>query len=217
MKKKVLFWLGVHMSWWIFLLLCKTLRFKYVRRDVIHSLGQQKKNYVLAFWHGCLLTGFYLHRREKMHALISPSNDGEILARVLERWGYVSIRGSSSKGGKEAMQLMTDSVTNGAGLCITPDGPRGPRHKMKMGAVRVAQKTQVPLVLLSLCIEKKEVLKNWDRFEIPYPFSRAAAVYSDPIWVDGVLEGEPLDRLLAKVEGKMLELDKTAELALKNS
>jgi len=201
----------MHVVWWTALVVCKTLRVRIINHDVIKKLQQQKQNYVLAFWHGTMLLPWYLHRWQKMQALVSLSEDGEILARTLEHWGYDLIRGSSSMGGKEAMQLMSEAVQGGASLCITPDGPRGPRHKMKMGAVRVAQKAQVPLVLLSAHIEKKKVLKNWDRFEIPFPFSKVVAAYSEPIWVNASLDGETLDKFLSEVESTMLGLDSALE------
>lgn len=214
MKKKIEFWLGVHVMWWVALVVFRTLRVRFIHRDVIEKLRQQKQNYVLAFWHGTMLLPWFLHRRQNMQALISLSEDGEILARTLQHWGYEVIRGSSSMGGKEAMQLMTDAVQAGASLCVTPDGPRGPRHRMKMGAVRVAQKALVPLVLLSVHIKKKRVMRNWDQFEIPFPFSRVVAMYGGPIWVDARLEGEPLDRFLSQAEGMLLKQDRAAESAL---
>lgn len=85
---------------------------------------------------------------------------------------------------------------------------------MKMGAVRVAQKALVPLVLLSVHIKKKRVMRNWDQFEIPFPFSRVVAMYGGPIWVDARLEGEPLDRFLSQAEGMLLKQDRAAESAL---
>lgn len=168
----------------------------------------------MAFWHGSMLMGWYLHRpknKRRISALVSQSPDGEILASVLERWKYTMIRGSSHIGGKEAMQMMIDAVVDGSSLCITPDGPTGPRRVMKMGAVRVAQKAGVPLVLTGIAMKRKKMLRSWDRFEIPMPWTKACVVYSDPIMIDAKLEGEALNKILEGFQSKMLILQQQAE------
>ena len=112
------------------------------------------------------------------------------------------------------MQLMVDAVNGGSALAITPDGPRGPRHEMKMGAVRAAQRTNVPLVLAGIAMEKKKHLRSWDAFEVPMPFSKIAVHYSDPIMVPGELTGEPLDRFKKTMEEMLNQLTMNAEQTL---
>lgn len=214
MKKKlfvialrVLLWKVVF--WW-----CRTLRVKKVGAQQFERLRAAGKNYVVAFWHGSMLIGWFLHRpmgKETISALVSQSNDGEFLATVLERWGYTLIRGSSHSGGKEAMQLMIQSVTGGSSLAITPDGPRGPRHEMKMGALRVAQQASVPLVLAGIALEKKKLLRSWDRFEVPLPFSRAAVAYSEPMIVPKELDGQSLDECKMNMQQQLNKLTARAE------
>ncbi|MFA6541830.1 MAG: lysophospholipid acyltransferase family protein, partial [Bacteroidota bacterium] len=145
-------------------------------------------------------------------ALVSQSKDGEYLSNLLAGWGFTMIRGSSHIGGKEAMQLMTTAVSEGNGLCITPDGPRGPRHEMKMGAVRVAQKTEVPLVVIGIGVKNKKVLRSWDKFEIPMLFSTVNVLYSAPIIVPGNLSGEALENFKRNVEGQLNDLQQKAEV-----
>jgi lysophospholipid acyltransferase (LPLAT)-like uncharacterized protein len=183
------------------------------------ALRKSRKNYVIAFWHGSMFVGWFLHRPlhgTPVSALVSQSKDGEYLSTVLERWGYTMIRGSSHIGGKEAMQLMVDALNNGSALAITPDGPRGPRHEMKMGAVRAAQRALVPLVTAGIAMEQKRLLRSWDRFEVPMPFSRVAVVYSDPVMVDPTLHGEPLDTFKMEMETKLRTLTAEAEHMLES-
>jgi lysophospholipid acyltransferase (LPLAT)-like uncharacterized protein len=82
-------------------------------------------------------------------------------------------------------------------LLITPDGPRGPKHQMKRGAHLVAQRTRRPLILLGVEYARSRQLRNWDSFEIPYPWTDVRAIYSDPIMVPDDVSGEPFDALIA--------------------
>ncbi|MFA6439168.1 MAG: DUF374 domain-containing protein, partial [Bacteriovoracaceae bacterium] len=139
MKKRMLTIALRWILWQIALLWGKSLRISKINNGAFNGLHADGKNYVVAFWHGSMFVGWFVHRPKNgnsVSALVSQSNDGEYLSIVLEQWGYSMIRGSSHIGGKEAMQLMVDALAGGSSLAITPDGPRGPRHEMKMGAVR---------------------------------------------------------------------------------
>ena len=183
--------------------------------EKIDELRKENKRFVIAFWHGSMLVGWFLHRpgkNEKVSALVSQSKDGEYLSAMMEHWGFTMIRGSSHIGGKEAMQLMVDEVNSGSSICITPDGPRGPRHEMKMGAVRLAQKTQTPLVLVGIAMKKKKLLHSWDKFEVPMPYSKVEICYSEPIMVPEVLNGESLDEFKKQMQNRLNVLQAEAEM-----
>ncbi|MDE3057954.1 MAG: lysophospholipid acyltransferase family protein [Bacteroidota bacterium] len=198
--------------WIISTLLCKTVRICFVNGTFFEKANDQ--NYLVAFWHSSMLMGWYVHRPKStrsVSALVSQSSDGEVLASVLERWNYTMIRGSSHVGGKEAMHLMIDAVANGSSLCVTPDGPTGPRHVMKMGAVRAAQQAGVPLILAGIAMKRKKRLRSWDRFEIPMPWTSACVCYSDPVVIEKQLEGAALDEVLEKCQSQMLLLQQQAE------
>lgn len=168
---------------------CRTLCVKRVNADIVDALRRDGKNYVVAFWHGSMVLGWYAHAPAKtkmeseiMSALVSQSKDGAILASVLGHWGFTLIRGSSHIGGKEALQSMVDAAIHGSSLCVTPDGPKGPRHCMKPGALLAAQRAGIPLVIVGVASKKKKVFtRSWDRFEIPLPFSAVCLWYSGPI------------------------------------
>jgi lysophospholipid acyltransferase (LPLAT)-like uncharacterized protein len=199
--------------WVIAFALCASLRIQYRNEKGVQHAIAGKKNFIVAFWHGGMLTGWFIHRprgARRIAALVSRSKDGALLDATLKKWGYEMIRGSSHIGGKEAMQLMEEEIRTGASLCITPDGPTGPRHQMKMGAVRLAQKTGVPLFLAGIGIARKKTLGSWDRFEIPMPWSRAAVVYSDPITVPDQYTGEGLDHFKSECERQLIALNAEA-------
>ncbi|MBI2428070.1 MAG: lysophospholipid acyltransferase family protein [Ignavibacteriales bacterium] len=214
MKKKLILFSLRLLLWRVVLLWCKSFKVTKINHEPVREICSSGGRCVVAFWHGSMLIGWFLHRpirSEKISALVSRSNDGEYLSAVLERWGYSMIRGSSHIGGKEAMQLMVDEVENGSSLAITPDGPRGPRNEMKMGAIRVAQKTGVPLILAGIAAKRKKNLRSWDAFEVPIPFTEVRVVYSEPLYVPKDLEGESLDNFKMTMQHRLHELTLTAE------
>lgn len=195
--------------------LCKTLRITEKNRNVINELEKANKNYVLAFWHGSMLLPWYIHRGEKMIALISKSKDGDLLARVLKNWKYVVIRGSSSTGGDVALGIMVDYGKNKHSITITPDGPRGPRHKLKAGAVIAAKKSGLPLILTGVGIQNKRSLNSWDTFSVPKFFAKATLIYSDPIYIEKDLAYEETSKVIDDCEIKMNKLQEKAENSFK--
>lgn len=217
MKKHLLLFFLRFVLWRVALLWCKTLRITTVNGEHYRVLKRSGKNYVVVFWHGSMFPGWFLHRpskNEKISALVSQSNDGEFLSIILEQWNYSMIRGSSHIGGKEAMELMVDEVAKGNSLAITPDGPRGPRHEMKMGAIRVAQKTGVPVILAGISVGGKKYLRSWDKFEVPIPFSSVVVNYSGPIEVPKDLKDETLDAFKLEMQNKLNLLTEEAEQQL---
>jgi len=183
--------------------LARTVRTDVEGGDVLRRLLDARTPFVCVFWHGSMLYPWWLLRRRNGAALVSRSRDGQLLTDVLEGWGYHMLRGSSHRGGGEAMDAMREAVRSGHVLCVTPDGPRGPRHEMKMGAVRVAQTTGVPLCMLSVAYRRCWRLASWDRFELPAPFTRARLVCSEPVLVDTALSGDALDTFRRDLEQRM--------------
>lgn len=191
-------------------LLCKSLRINFRNKDVIDRLDENNQNYVIAFWHETMLLSWYLHGRKKIAALTSKSKDGDLLAKQLKHWDYKVVRGSSSKGGDVALGIMIDYAKNKYSIAVTPDGPRGPAHKFKAGAVITAKKSGIPLVLLGIGFRKKKLLKSWDKFHVPYFFTKANAFYSEPIIVDKNLSYEETSEMILNCEMKLIELQNEA-------
>lgn len=192
-------------------LLCKSLKVRIFNEDSVNKMKQEKQNYIVAFWHGTMLYPWYLHGNPTFAALTSKSRDGELLAKLLRRWNYEIIRGSSSYGGEIALGIMIDYAKNDYSLAITPDGPRGPAHKLKAGVVVTAKKTGIPIVFVGVGYKKKKVLSNWDKFEIPYFFSSANIFYSEPVYISENLSYEETSEKIIECEIKLNELQKQAE------
>jgi lysophospholipid acyltransferase (LPLAT)-like uncharacterized protein len=184
-------------------ILMRSVRFSVENAAAVDDLLSARTPFVLVFWHGSMLWPWWRFRNCNTAALVSMSSDGQLLADILSRWGYAVVRGSSSRGSKEAMQAMRDIIRKGHILCVTPDGPRGPRHEMKMGAVRVAQTMSVPLVIASVGYVRCRRLRSWDRFELPLPFTRGYVHFGSPITIDPGLEGEALEEERSRLEKLM--------------
>ena len=210
-KKMILQFLGKNLLYYVITLLCKSLKIKKNNFDGIEDLNSKNQNYVLAFWHGTMLLPWYLHGAPAFAALTSKSKDGDILAKILSKWKYNVIRGSSSKGSDEALENMIVLAKSNYSIAITPDGPRGPRNNFKAGAVITAKKAGIPLVLAGVGFKKKKTLANWDKFKIPYFFTTAKIVYSKPLFVNSKLTYEETSKVISECEKKLIELQTKAQ------
>jgi lysophospholipid acyltransferase (LPLAT)-like uncharacterized protein len=158
-----------------------------------------------------MLLPWFLHRNDGFAALTSKSKDGDLLAKQLKHWKYKVVRGSSSKGGDVALGIMVDHAKNGFSIAITPDGPRGPEHRFKAGAVITSKKSGIPIVLMGIGIKSKKKLKSWDKFQIPNFFSNVKVIYSDPVFVDAKLNYNETSKIIEECESELNELQKEAE------
>lgn len=193
-------------------LLCKSLNEKTINEDVIRELINNDKNFVLAFWHSTMMYPWFKHRGESILGITSKSPDGDLLAKILRKWDYNVVRGSSSKGGKIALGILIDYVKHEGSVAITPDGPRGPKEEMKAGAVITAKDGEVPLLLVGCGYKSKKYLNSWDRFEVPMPFTTVQLIYSDPIYLSATLTREETSEVILECGKKLRELQRRAEI-----
>ena len=131
------------------------------------------KPLILAFWHSCIFPAIYAWRDLQVRVMSSDSFDGEYTGRIIRKFGFVKVRGSSSKGAVRALLGMRREIEQGATVAFTIDGPRGPRYVAKPGPVVLARATGAPMVAFHIALENPWVLNTWDKSMIPKPFSRA--------------------------------------------
>jgi hypothetical protein len=210
-REGVLRFLGYHFLYYILTILCMSLKIVRQNKEAIDTLKKNNQNYVLAFWHGTMILPWYLHGSENFAALTSKSKDGDLLAKILKKWKYKVIRGSSSTGGEVALGIMVDYAKNKYSVAITPDGPRGPRHEFKAGAVMTAKKSGIPIILAGVGFKRKKFLSNWDKFEIPYFFTTAKIIYSEPVYVNKELTYEETSEVITKCNTEMNRLQTQAQ------
>lgn len=161
---------------------------------------------IVAFWHGEMLPAWYAFRALRPVALVSSSKDGSLLSRLLQDWGYGVVLGSSSKGGKEALeQLVAEASTRI--VLLTPDGPRGPAHQAKPGAVVAAHRAHVPLVLVRMRSSRTSVFaRSWDSFALPLPFATVDLFVDSPWTIPSAATREQLDEYIAEMNQRMQSL-----------
>ena len=170
----------------------RTLGFSRFSLDGRHHpsdpVGEQ---FIYAFWHEGQLGP--LCDPGKCKVLISQHADGEWIAQVCQWLGLGVIRGSSTRGGCQAVHTMIKESGGSKNICITPDGPRGPRRQMQSGAVWVSSTTGIPVVLLGIGYSRAWRANSWDRFAVPVPFSHVCAVVSAPVHIPTDLDREGLE------------------------
>lgn len=183
-------------------LLNRTLRFSQEGIEPYLALRSQGKNVVAAFWHDELYPLIHLHRDQGIVAVLSQSRDGEFLAQVMSRFGFKTARGSSRRGGVAALVAARKQMReHNADIVFTVDGPRGPRHKVKEGAVYLAAKSGSPLVPIRVFMSRTYVFrKAWDRFQLPLPGARCRAVYGQPYHIPEEQTPESLQAECARLE-----------------
>jgi lysophospholipid acyltransferase (LPLAT)-like uncharacterized protein len=166
---------------------------------------------IYPFWHSCVFPSAWIFRNRKLAVMTSRSLDGEYIARVIERLGFVPIRGSSSRGGQRALLEMQSYVTSGMGAAFTIDGPRGPRYVAKRGPVYLAKATGVAITPFYVAVEKKWTLNSWDRFVIPVPFSRALVRVAPQIYVSRDADEALLEAKYQEMQSALERITETAE------
>lgn len=127
---------------------------------------------IYSFWHRCILPACWHFRGREIGVMTSQSEDGEYIARTIERFGFIPVRGSSSRGGARALLEMRQLVEAGHTVAFTIDGPRGPKYVAKPGPVLLAKSTQKPMLVFHYAVDRAWVLNTWDDFIIPKPFAR---------------------------------------------
>jgi lysophospholipid acyltransferase (LPLAT)-like uncharacterized protein len=170
---------------------------------------------IFAFWHNRILlcpAGYKIYSRRrprsKAAAIASTSRDGAFLAAILERFGIHAVRGSSSKRGPQALLELTSWAERGYDLAIAPDGPRGPCYHVYDGVISLAQLTGHPIIPFGFYARRKIVIKSWDKFQIPLPFSLCEMNSGKPIYVPRGASDEQREKLRKQLEETLNEISR---------
>lgn len=166
---------------------------------------------VYALWHRQEVLFIYLHRNQDVCGLVSKSKDGEYMARILKRFGFTFVRGSTTTGGIMALRGLIKAARDGYSVAITPDGPKGPIFKVQPGIVYLAQKARVPVIPVACALSKKKILRSWDKYQFPLPFGRIEAVYGQPLQI---AETDDVQAKTLELENILNKLTEEAEAIL---
>ncbi|MGH8007925.1 MAG: lysophospholipid acyltransferase family protein [Candidatus Binatia bacterium] len=183
-------------------LLGKTTRKGYIAADQLFACWQRGEQVILASWHDRILLMPFAYRGRKMCVLNSTHRDGEIITRVIKHFGIAAVRGSSTRGWVAGLKGMLEAYQQGYDLAVVTDGPRGPRHRAKPGAVQLARATGAAIFPVTYGVAWHTTVRSWDRLLIPFPFSQVRYIVGQPILV-------PLDATAAQMEEKRQELEES--------
>ena len=194
--------------WALLWLMGHTWRFEVIAEEGVEPIvyGQRSPNRIFCFWHQCTLPCTVYFQHSLAVILISRSFDGEMITRILKRFRFDAVRGSSSRGGSEGLRSLVHVLGEGKTAIFTADGPRGPIYQSKMGPIRLAQLSGAPIGAFHLEPERAWTMKSWDRFLVPKPFTRIVVSWAQWTHVPADL---PSDRF----EEKLQELNAALERA----
>lgn len=172
---------------------------------------------IFPFWHRCVLPATWLYRHQHPAVMTSRSRDGEFIARVIERFGFVPVRGSSSRGGQRALLEMNKLLSEGHAVAFTIDGPRGPRYVAKKGPVLLSRLSGIPITAFYVAVERAWVLNTWDRLMIPKPFSRIYIRFAKKIFVPPDADEAAMEQYHAEMQAALDRITAFAEAQFSGS
>lgn len=188
-------------------LIAALLRIEFIGREQARAFWDKQQCVIFAAWHDQLLMMVHGYEGPGAKILISPSKDGELIARTIRCFGLEAVRGSSSRGGREALRNMVSLGREEVDLGITPDGPKGPRHQLKAGVVQLARLTGRPVIPLAFVCSRGYRFNSWDRFLLPFPWGHAVYSFGEPVVYD---EGETFEGFQQRLQDAMVINHKNA-------
>jgi lysophospholipid acyltransferase (LPLAT)-like uncharacterized protein len=202
---RIIIWLG----YWVIRLIGPTLRVSISYEEGAQETLEQRP-LIGSFWHSCIIPATYICRDLGVRVMSSNSYDGEYMGRIIRKFGFVAVKGSSSRNAVRALLGLRRALGDGWTVAFTLDGPRGPRHKVKPGPVALARSSGVPLTMFHAAVDKAWVLNSWDRMMIPRPFSRVLLRFGKLIPVPTDASDEEVERYTAELQAA---LDRVCEFS----
>lgn len=184
----------------------KTIRYKTHGLEHFDTVVASGKIPIYAFWHEHIFAGTYFFRDRGIVVITSQSLDGEYIARFIQRFGYGSVRGSSTRGGVGALVEMIRLMKQGLPMAFTLDGPRGPRREAKPGALLLAKKTGNPVVPFVVVCDRYWTVNSWDKLQIPKPFTRAVIIVADPVYVEPDADEASIEHVRTRLKATLESL-----------
>jgi len=193
-------------------LIGRTIKFEVTGWEIHEQIMRRGQLPIYVFWHERIFLTTYWWRDRRLIVLTSKSFDGEYIARFIQRFGYGTVRGSSTRGGVGAVVELVRLMRQGCGVGFTIDGPKGPPRVAKMGAVLLAKKTGHPILPVTMALERHWTAPTWDNFQVPKPFSRACVMVAAPIYVAADADEAELSARNEQLQTALDELTKRGEL-----
>jgi lysophospholipid acyltransferase (LPLAT)-like uncharacterized protein len=210
LPQRIVLSLIVWAGYWFIRLLGPTLRV-----SVSYEEGAQKtldeRPLVASFWHECMIPATYLFRHMGIRVMSSFSYDGEYMGRIIRRFGFVAVKGSSSRNPVRALLGLRRALEDGWTVAFTLDGPRGPRRKVKPGPAGLARSSGAAMTAFHAAVDKAWILRSWDRMLIPKPFSRVLVRVSNLMPIADGASDEDLNHYSAQLQESLDRVSSFAE------
>lgn len=198
--------------YWIVRMIGPTLSFEIIGIHNAVQIRNAGEPGIGAFWHRCIFPAVWIWRGRGIVVLNTVHFDGQWTRRVVERLGFGTAQGSSTRGGVEGLTAMARYLDAGRHVAFTIDGPRGPRYVAKPGPVILARRTGRPISVFHIGLERAHTFKkSWDLFRLPYPFSRAVMFVAPPIRVPTDADSETMKRKQAEMQAALERVRDAAE------
>lgn len=210
-KKLATYLSGSLGAWFLHAFICllyRSMRISCVGTEIFRGFVERREGVIGAFWHGRMLLMPFAYPGNCMHVLISSHRDGEIIANVMKRFNFNLVRGSSRRGGYEAMREMLNLLKENKHLGITPDGPKGPAEQLKPGVAELARLSGKAVLPVTFSASSAIRATSWDRFMIPYPFSRGVLYIGEPVRYE---PGEDMGAFRLRVETALKDVTAKAD------
>jgi lysophospholipid acyltransferase (LPLAT)-like uncharacterized protein len=212
LRQRIVLRVIITAGYWFIRLVGPTLRVCVSREEGAQETIEQRP-LIGSFWHACIIPATYLCRNLGVRVMSSNSYDGEYMGRIIRKFGFVAVKGSSSRNAVRALLGLRRALQQGWSVAFTLDGPRGPRYKVKPGPVALARSSGVPLTMFHMAVDRAWVLNTWDRLIIPKPFSRVLMRFGKLIPVSADASDADLDRYQQELQDS---LDRVREFAEEN-
>ncbi|MBS0185875.1 MAG: lysophospholipid acyltransferase family protein [Proteobacteria bacterium] len=196
------------------------MRWTKIGFEIPSSYIHQNKSFIVCFWHGRLMMMPYAwaHAQKRpFHMLISGHRDGKLISKVISYCGIKTIEGSSTHEGSVALKQMVRILKNKGTVGITPDGPKGPCYKVKMGIVMASYLTQSDILPATFSVSSSKILRSWDRFLWAFPSKKGILIWGEPISAPKNKDPETFEKVRLCVENELLRLKNFADKSMENS
>jgi hypothetical protein len=191
-----------------------TLRWRTEGLEQLDAIVRSGRQPIMAFWHGRILPATYYFRRRGIVVITSENFDGEWIAGIIERFGYGTARGSTSRGGRKALLQLTRDMAAGKPAGFTVDGPRGPARIAQPGAVWLAKATGNPVLPFHLEANRHWTVNSWDRTQIPKPFATVSIAMGEPFTVSADADDSAIEAGRQRLEKHLQSLEQRARALL---
>ena len=212
LRQRIMLRIIIAVGYWFIRLIGPTLRVCVSREEGAQQTIEQRP-LIVSFWHACMIPATYVCRNIGVRVMSSNSYDGEYMGRIVRKFGFIPVKGSSSRNAVRALRGLRRALDDGWTVAFTIDGPRGPRYKVKPGPVALARSSGVSMSVFHMAVESAWVLNTWDRLMIPKPFSRVLLRMGKLIPVPSGATDEELERYQQDLQGS---LDRVREFAEAN-